>query len=798
MISADKAKNTGITKIEEVQTNQNGENAKSWILKSEQATHRILPMSDNIVRITYTEEEKFSTREKPGVIATAKENSFTCTEDEKNVIFQSEKMKIEVSKIKGTYTYYDANGKILLKDAEKKSKNLEKFQAYRVDETLPAEVVQVKTADGTKDIIKEAPKIPDGEYYHTRISFDWQDGEALYGLGQNEEGLMNLRGQTVYVHQANRKIAIPVLVSSLGYGILMDTYSPMIFNDNIYGSYLYTEADDEIDFYFMVGEEKKANKENSSNENLTPKQSALEGVVKAYRELTGKATMLPKWAFGYIQSQERYETQEEILALAKEHRDRKIGVDCLVLDWLSWEDNMWGQKTFDKKRFPDVTKMIDELHEKDIHFMLSIWPTMSKETDNYKEMKEKKTLLPLSEIYNALSEEGRKLYWKQANRGLFHHGIDAFWCDSSEPLTVEWTHRERMEPSKMFEEYCQELGKILPVYATNAFPFYHAMTVYDGWRKTAKRRVCNLTRSAYTGQQRLGTILWSGDTSASWKTLKQQIASGLNFVASGLPYWTMDIGAFFVKNSPYWYWDGDYDETTDDSNYLELYTRWYQWGAFLPVFRAHGTDCRREMWKFIDKNAKPEEQNRFYDAMMKYNRLRYQLMPYIYAQAGRTWLYDESMMAPLVFSFEEDENVYDIKDQYMFGEALMVCPVTEAKAEKRSVYLPAGTDWYDFFNNEKFEGGQWIEVETPLEKMPIFVKAGSILPMTEATEHVVAHEEITWTVYPGKDSAYIFYEDEGDGYGYENGEYTVSVYEWNENEQKLICENKEITCKVIG
>lgn len=786
MLYAEKPKSNIICEISEIEINQNGKMAKGWLLKSEKGIHRIVPMSDNILRITYAEREDFSLREKPGVIAQSKENTFVCKEEENFICFQSNVMKMKVDKMTGAYQYFDSNNNVLLKEVDKNSKTLESFQAYRVDESLPAEVMQIQTPDGVKELIKDAPKIPDGEYFHTRMKVCFQDGEALYGLGQHEEGFMNLRGQTIYVHQANRKIAVPVLVSSLGYGILMDTYSPMIFNDNIGGSYLYTEADEEIDFYFMVGEEC----EGTTN---------VKGVVKAYRELTGKATMLPKWAFGYIQSQERYETQDEILDLAKEHRDRKIGIDCLVLDWMSWEDGMWGQKTFDKSRFPDVTQMIEQLHEKNVHFMLSIWPIMNKETDNYKEMKERKTLLPFSEIYNALSKEARDLYFEQVKRGLFCHGIDAFWCDSSEPLTVEWTHKERMEPANMYAEYCEELSKILPVYATNAFPFYHALTIYDGWRESDKKRVCNLTRSAYTGQQRLGTILWSGDTSASWQTLKQQIASGLNFVASGIPYWTMDIGAFFVKNSTFWYWNGDYDDTTEDEDYLELYTRWYQWGAFLPVFRAHGTDCRREMWEFINDNVQEKEKNKYYDAMMKYNRLRYQLMPYIYSQAGRTWAYDESMVEPLVFAFPKDTQVLDIKDQYMFGEAIMVCPVTEARAESRKVYLPEGTAWYDFFDNEQYEGGQWVEIKTPLETMPLFVKEGSIIPMTKPTEHVVTHEDITWVVYPGKDASYRFYEDEGDGYGYEKGEYTITDYIWNEKGQNLftkilsgdLCEQKK-------
>ena len=307
---------------------------------------------------------------------------------------------------------------MLLKEREKDSKVIEQFQSYRLDSEETSQVKRVETPDGVKEIVMDAARVPDDLLYHTRMYLEWQENEALYGLGQQEEGILNLRGQTVYVHQANRKIAVPMLLSSLGYGILMDTYSPMIFNDTVSGSYLYTEADDELDFYFIAGDN-------------------MNDIVKEYRKLTGKAAMLPKWAFGYMQSQERYETEEEVLRVANEYRERGIGLDCIVLDWCSWEDGKWGQKTFDASRFPNPKAMIDKLHEQNVHFMLSIWPVMNKSTENYAEMKEAGTLLPASDIYNALDENARKLYWEQVKRGLLGAGIDAWWCDSSEPITVE-------------------------------------------------------------------------------------------------------------------------------------------------------------------------------------------------------------------------------------------------------------------------------------------------------------------------------------------------------------------------
>lgn len=776
MLYAEPPKSTAIYKVEKQGT--------AWVMYSEKGMHRLCPMNDKVIRITYTERDTFSERDKPGVTALPAYSAWEYKEGEETLQFCSPFLKLEVCRASASFAYYRENGELLLKEREKDSKVIEQFQSYRLDSEETSQVKRVETPDGVKEIVTDAARVPDDLLYHTRMYLEWQENEALYGLGQQEEGILNLRGQTVYVHQANRKIAVPMLLSSLGYGILMDTYSPMIFNDTVSGSYLYTEADDELDFYFIAGDN-------------------MNDIVKEYRKLTGKAAMLPKWAFGYMQSQERYETEEEVLRVANEYRERGIGLDCIVLDWCSWEDGKWGQKTFDASRFPNPKAMIDKLHEQNVHFMLSIWPVMNKSTENYAEMKEAGTLLPASEIYNALDEDARKLYWEQVKRGLLGAGIDAWWCDSSEPITVEWSHTERMEPAVMYAEFCRELENHLPTWATNAFPLYHARTIYEGQREdVCEKRVCNLTRSAYTGQQRYGTILWSGDTAASWQTLREQIASGLNFVASGLPYWTTDIGAFFVKKSTFWYWNGDYDDTVNDAGYLELFTRWYQWEAFLPIFRGHGTDCRRELWYYEG------EKQMFFNAILAANRLRYRLMPYIYSQAGRVWLEDESMMKMLAFDFTEDTNVLDIRDEYLFGDSFLVCPVTEPmyyeagnkRLEERSytrrVYLPQGCGWYDYWTNDYYQGGQWIEAESPIDKIPLFVREGSIIPMTDSASHISVKDDITWMVYAGADCKYLLYEDAGDGYAYERGEYELTKYEWSDDRQILTDENGEIISSV--
>jgi len=756
----------------------------SLFLYSERGIHRIQKISDGIVRITYTEREAFSERIKPGVVKREVCADWEYQEDLETVTFSSADVTVVVDKKTAAFSYYDGAGTLLLRERKAESKELEEFQSYELAGEEGVVVEKVVTPDGTKEVVKEAARVAGERFYHARLHLEWQEDEALYGLGQHEEGFLNLRGKTVYLHQANRKIAIPMLVSNLGYGILMDTYSPMIFNDNEYGSYLYTEADDELDFYFMNG-------------------NGMDGVIRLYRELTGKAVLLPKWAFGYLQSQERYETAEELLQVVAEYRKRGLGLDGIVLDWLSWGDNLWGQKTFDEKRFPDPTEMIEKLHEMQVRFMISVWPTMDEKSDNYREFKENKLLLPASNVYDAFSEEGRALYWKQAQEGLFCHGVDAWWCDSSEPYTPEWNHKYRVEPAKMYSEYIDTTKDHMPAWALNAFGLYHAMALYEGQRgaqeNTEKeKRVVNLTRSSYTGQQRFGTILWSGDTEASWETLRKQIGAGLNFCASGLPYWTTDIGAFFVKKGSQWFWQGDYEKGTSDPGYRELYVRWFQWACFLPVFRAHGTDCRRELWEF----GEPGEP--VYEALVKANRLRYRLMPYIYSLAGATWYEDASLMKPLVFAFPKDKEVYDCKDQYLFGDRLMVCPVTEpmyygaenevleGKPKTRTVYLPAGEQWYDFWTETCYEGGQRIEVEAPLDKIPLFVREGSIIPMykedriPESTFAVVPEDAVEYRVYKGKDACFWLYEDAGDGYGYEKGEYKRTCLEWNEEKGVLL------------
>ena len=783
------------------------------ILESELFLTVLEPKASGIVRVTVTREKELSDMPRPGIVSTPAYMDWTYEETSDEIVLTTGGTVLRILRETASFSWYDERGRLLLAEAEKDSKVLEKFPKYRM---AAGRTERVKTSDGEKEIIREAERVEDGFSYHAALNIRFQDGEAIYGFGQHEEGYGNLRGKTLYLYQENRKIVVPMMVSSLGYGILMDTYSPLIFSDGGYcqyagaaagrgkdalqqntgydvagisaffsdgetsafPAYIYSEAVPELDFYFING-------------------GTMEGVVRGYRYLTGGAAMLPKWAFGYIQSQERYETQEEIGRVAAEYRRRGIGLDCVVLDWCSWEDGKWGQKTFDAKRFPDPAGMVERLHGQHTHFMISVWANSDPGCENHEEFRAAGLFLPGQNIYNALSAAGREMYWKQMNEGLFRYGIDAWWCDNSEPITPEWNHVERPAPSRAYDEYVRTAADHLPAEQTNAFALYHAQGVYEGQRKTTGlKRVCNLTRSAYTGSQRYGTILWSGDVAATWDTLTRQIAAGLNFCASGLPYWTTDIGAFFVKRGLNWYWRGDFEDTVNDYGYRELFTRWYQWGAFLPVFRGHGTDCRRELWLY--ENTEDVD---FYDAILKANRTRYRLMPYIYSAAGNCRLNGGLMMEPLAFGWSDDTTALEVKDQYMFGPSLMVCPVHEpmyylprsrriAKERSRRVYLPETPGgWYDYETGERLEGGRWISAPAPIDRIPVFVKAGSVIPEADfALSTEEQSREIRVKLYPGADGEFCLYEDDGDGYGYENGEYRLTMLRRDDGSGELSAE----------
>lgn len=516
-----------------------------------------------------------------------------------------------------------------------------------------------------------------------------------------------------------------------------------------------SEAGDAMSYYFVYGEN-------------------LDEVVSGYRTLTGKAQVMPKWAMGFWQSRERYKTQDEILGAVAEFRKRGIGLDNIVLDWSYWPEDAWGSHEFDATRFPDPKGMISEIHDKyNARIMISVWPKFYEGIPNYKTFNEKGLLYQqnilnrqrdwigkgyVSTFYDAYNPEARKLFWEQLSEHLYSKGIDAWWLDATEPdilSNASIEHRkELMNPTA--------LGSSTEYF--NAYSLVNAKGIYEGQRaENPNERVFILTRSAFAGLQRYGAATWSGDISARFDELARQIPAGLNFSLSGLPYWTTDIGGFFVEDK----YDRPNPEGEALEEWRELNTRWYQFGTFTPLYRAHGQYPYREVF-----NIAPED-HKAYQSIVFYNKLRYRLMPYIYSLTGRVYHDDYTIMRALVMDFPDDKNVEEIGDQFMFGPALLVNPVTTSKATSRELYLPAGTGWYNLYNGKFQKGGQKITADAPYERMPLFVKEGAIIPFGPEIEYTTQKpaDEITLYVYGGKDGAFELYEDENTNYNYEKGKF---------------------------
>lgn len=754
------------------------------LLRTSSGWIALTPTSAHIVRIRYTLEEKFSDRASlallPPTLPTA---DFRVDETEGEILFSTEELTIHIDRSTGAFAYRDSAGGLLTREPERGGKTLIPAEVFRTVFDEAATELEQEGADGFRLRAGESRRIVDRTAYHARLDFVWAEGEALYGLGSHEEGMMNLRGQHQYLYQQNMKAVVPVLVSTRGYGLVFDNYSLMTFHDDAFGSYIWMEFGEGLDYTFVVGPD-------------------FDRIVAAVRRLSGRAPMLPRWAFGYIQSKERYKTQDELVEVVSEYRRRDLPLDCIVLDWQSWPGELWGQKTFDPTRFPDPDRMTDDLHRLNARLMVSIWPIMRRGGDNWQELHEHGFLLGNRATYNAFQDGARAMYWKQAHDGLFSHGIDAWWCDCTEPFEADWKGAHKPEPEERLKINTEEAKTYLDPEYANAYSLLHSQGIYEGQRRiTERKRVVNLTRSAFLGQQRYATITWSGDVSATWETLRAQIPAGLNFCVTGMPYWTLDIGAFFVRRKPdLWFWDGDYDAGVEDLGYRELYVRWFQVGAFLPMFRSHGTDTPREVWRF----GEPGEP--MYEALAKFLRLRYRLIPYIYALAGMVTHRDQTMLRALAFDFRHDSNTYDIDDQFLFGPALLVNPVTrpmyygggsqalEEADRTRRVYLPAGCDWFDFWTGRRYAGGQAITADAPLDILPLYARSGAILPMGAAVQHAdesANAESLDLVIFPGSDGGFDLYEDAGDGYDYERGEFSIIPLRWDDAARRLTLEARQ-------
>ncbi|NLI21948.1 MAG: DUF5110 domain-containing protein [Clostridiales bacterium] len=646
------------------------------------------------------------------------------------------------------------------------------------------------TANGDVAYIENSRQEPDGFAFHGRLGFRVARGEHLYGLGQHEDGLFDYRGRREYLYQTNMKITVPFLLSSRNYGLLIDTETAMVFDEHDGAMAFDLETVTALSYYVIVGD-------------------SFDGIIFSLRTLTGRAPMLPRWAFGYVQSKERYRSAAELVETAEAFRARNIPVDCIVQDWHTWEAGLWGEKRPDPKRYPDLKALVAVLHRLHVKLMVSIWPNMAAAGDNYREFEESGLMLPNASVYNAFQEAGRALYWKQCEEAWFRAGIDAWWCDNAEPFSdADWNGAEKRPEELRYRLIVADSEKSMDWTRLNTYGLYHARGIYENWRRqTEARRVVNLTRSTYASGQRYGVVAWSGDLSAKWSVLKAQIAEGIKFCMSGQPYWTLDIGGFFtVKDryenrgcdqagnpAPLWFWNGDYNDGADDLGYRELYVRWLQFAVFLPMFRAHGTDTPREPWRF----GQPGEP--FYEAIVAFIRLRYRLLPYVYATAAAVSFRHGTMLRSLMFDFPQDERVAGLSDCFLFGRALLVCPVTEPMAygpgsaplrgvrPTRSVYLPAGCVWYDFWTNRALTGGRDELCAAPLERIPLFVRAGAIVPVSEPLAYADERggEASVLYVYDGADGAFTLYNDAGDGYGYERGEYAMTPVSYSCCDQTL-------------
>jgi alpha-D-xyloside xylohydrolase len=534
-----------------------------------------------------------------------------------------------------------------------------------------------------------------------------------------------------------------------------------------------SESGNAINYYFVYG-------------------NNMDDVIGGYRAITGAAPMVPKWAMGLWQSRERYRTQQEIESVTGEFRKRKIPLDNIVLDWSYWEEDKWGSQEFDLTRFPDAGGMIKTLHDKyNARFMISVWPKFYEGISNYKYFDDNGWLYKgninnrqrdwigkgyVSTFYDAFNPKAREAFWGLINKHLYVKGIDAWWLDSTEPdihtnASIE-ERKELMMPGSM--------GSSTNYF--NAYALQNAKGVYDGQRKTnPDKRVFILTRSAYAGLQRYGAATWSGDIGARWHDFKDQIAAGINFSLSGIPYWTTDIGGFAVEKRY------ERAQGKDLEEWRELMTRWYQFGAFCPLFRVHGQFPYREIF-----NVAPESHTA-YQSMLYYDKLRYRLMPYIYSLAGKTNYDHYTIMRGLMMDFAADPAVKNIGDQYMFGPALLVNPVYDFNATQRKLYLPANTGWYDLYTGKYNSGGQFITAAAPLERMPVFVKEGSIIPFGPELQYTTEKpaDTITLNVYTGKDGQFTLYEDEDTNYNYENGAAAKIPFQYNEQSGQLIIGARE-------
>ena len=778
--------------------------------------------ADTIARITFAKTAEF--RADDMVVVGPKDAAgvrWTTASTPQSVTLTTPKLRITVARADGAVTFADASGRTTLAEAP---------GGHRL---APADVQGERT-------------------FHVQQIWKANDDDSLYGLGQRQEGKLDIKGYDFDLWQRNTVVEIPMFVSSRGYGVLWDNTAPSKWGDiapfeslpattdsvtaPVTGDYQFqtysngstkvwldnvlridhykqnwaTEYD-QFKVHLEAGKQYPLKVTNTGGTTMelrwkkpTPTATSMwsevgEGidyyfiygpeidqVIAGYRSLTGQATMLPDWAFGFWQSKNKYNTQDEILKTVAEFRRRQIPMDTIVQDWQYWPIDKWGDHEFEASRYPDPDAMIKTIHDQHAHFMISVWGKFYPTTNNYKEMEALHALYPTTakdhvkdwlnreySFYDTFNADARTLFWTQVNRALFRRGVDAWWMDATEPDLVQ-PSPPTLESTRRFIDRTA-IGTASRV--MSAYPLMNSKAVFDGQRSTAPdQRVFILTRSGFAGIQRYATVTWSGDITSTFQTLRKQVTAGLGVSIAGDPYWTTDTGGYTMDRRLAQAKDGD---ALDE--WQELNARWFQYSTFCPILRVHGTDRPREMWNIGD------EQSAVYRTQLKFDSLRYALFPYIYSIAGAVTQDGSTMMRPLVMDFRADAKARDLTDEFMFGSAFLVSPVTEYKARTRPVYLPAGSDWYDFWTGVHVKGGQTVTADSPLDRLPLYMRGGSIVPVGPDEQYIGEKRDapITLYVYAGANAHFSLYEDDGHTYGYERGEFARIPIDWNDTTRTL-------------
>lgn len=757
------------------QTYQQTESGIKTSIPSKQMDVEVQWFNPNSLRVLKTPQGKTVDKKSLSVIALPEKSDVkVSTSGNGQIVMKSPVLVVTLDTKTGVLSYAKADGSLLLKEQE----NNQAFTPFNDAGKATYSVYQGFTVD------KE---------------------EGLYGLGQLQNGQMMQRNMTKVLVQGNVEDVSPIFQSTKGYGVFWDNYSATTYTDNEKETSFRSEVGDCIDYYFMYG-------------------GSADGVIAQVRALTGEVPMMPLWSYGFMQSKERYKSQDETVGVVKKYRELGIPLDCIIQDWQYWGHNyLWNAMDFQNPTFSRPKQMIDEVHALNAHMMISIWSSFGPATKPYRALDKEGLLFDIEtwpqsgvegwppnmeypsgvRVYDAYSPKARDIYWDHLNKGIFQLGMDGWWMDSTEP--DHFNHKASDFDRQTY------LGSYRSV--RNAYPLLTVGGVSDHQREVTKdKRVIILTRSGFLGQQRYGSNVWSGDVQSSWDMFRRQVTAGLNFSLTGMPHWNSDLGGFFAGSYNTNFGD---NSATKNPMYQELYVRWVQFGAFCPMMRSHGADVSREFY-WYGKAGEP-----VYDALVDAVKLRYSLLPYLYSTSWEVSHRQSTFMRALFMDFLNDKKTWNIGNEYMFGKSLLVAPVLHAQytpeqkqkqlkenegwrqgnkkadtpvlaadftqSKSMEVYLPAGCGWYDYWTNEYSEGGQNLKITTTLDRIPLFVRAGSILPIGPDVQYTSEKkwDNLTVRVYPGADGSFTLYEDEGDNYNYESGAYTEIPMTWNDAKHTL-------------